>query len=158
MLAACPQLLNARWLHDETVLHFVAIGECTDAVRFLALRGADVNAGNEFGDSALIDVAGLGFVEIVDVLLNHGADANATSPITGNPLHAAAFFGHPAVMGRLLKGGADGTYRTRRGESIFDAVNDASASRREESSPSLRSMASRKLLRRRRIRAPTEVR
>ena len=91
MLAARPQLLNTRWLHEETVLHFVAIGEFTDAVRFLALRGADVNAVNEFGDSALIDVAGLGFVEIVNVLLNHGADANATAPITGNPLHAAAF-------------------------------------------------------------------
>ena len=125
MLAERPELLNARWIHDDTILHFVAIGGFADGVRFLALRGADVNAVNEFGDSALIDVAGLGLAEIADVLLAHGADPNATSSITGNPLHAAAFFGHAEVVGCLLKAGANGNYRTRRGESIFTAVKDA---------------------------------
>src|SRR6476659_1331218 len=85
MLAERPELLNARWIHDDTILHFVAIGGFSDGVRFLALRGADVNAVNEFGDSALIDVAGLGLAQIADVLLANGADANATSSITGNP-------------------------------------------------------------------------
>lgn len=132
MLIAHPELLNARWLHDDTVLHFLAIGGFADGVRFLAARGADVNAVNEFGDSALVDVAGLGLVEIAEILLSNGADPNAPSSITGNPLHAAAFFGHAEVLDRLLKAGANGTYRTRRGESIFDAVKEAPAGQREE--------------------------
>src|SRR5262247_2834731 len=74
MLSACPQLLDARWLHDETVLHFLAVEGFTEAVRFLAECGADVNAKNEFGDAALIDVVLLGNAEIAALLLRHGAD------------------------------------------------------------------------------------
>lgn len=132
MLTERPELLNARWIHHDSILHFLAIGGFADGVRFLAARGADVNAVNEFGDSALVDVAGLGLADIADILVNHGADPNASSSITGNPLHAAAFFGHAAVVSRLLAAGAVGTYRTRRGESIFDAVRDAPAVHREE--------------------------
>ena len=57
MLAQRPELLDARWIHDETVLHFLAIEGFTEGVRFLAVRGADVNAVNEFGDTALVDIA-----------------------------------------------------------------------------------------------------
>jgi ankyrin repeat protein len=59
LLAAHPDLIIARWLHGETVLHFLAVEGFTEGVKFLAERGADVNALNEFGDSALIDVAGV---------------------------------------------------------------------------------------------------
>jgi ankyrin repeat protein len=60
MLIERPDLLNARWTHEETVLHFLAIEGFTEGVRFLAARGADVNAVNEFGETALVDIAGLG--------------------------------------------------------------------------------------------------
>jgi ankyrin repeat protein len=40
-----------------------------DAARFLAERGADVNAVNELGDSRLIDVAILGHTAIAEILL-----------------------------------------------------------------------------------------
>jgi hypothetical protein len=40
-------LINARWLHGETVLHFLAVEGFTEGVKFLAERGADVNAVNE---------------------------------------------------------------------------------------------------------------
>src|SRR5437867_2441755 len=76
LLREHPNLLNARWIHNETVLHFLAIEGFAEGVRFLASRGADVNAVNEFGDSALIDVAVLGNDEIADALLRHGANPN----------------------------------------------------------------------------------
>ena len=68
LLAAHPDLLNARWLHGETVLHFVAVEGFTESVTFLAERGADVNEVNDFGDPPLIDVAILGHTDIAEVL------------------------------------------------------------------------------------------
>src|SRR5437764_169484 len=36
LLAAHPDLINARWLHGETVLHFLTVEGFGDGVRFLA--------------------------------------------------------------------------------------------------------------------------
>ena len=104
MLRERPELLNARWIHDETALHFLAIEGFVDAVRFLAVRGADVNAVNEFGDTALVDIAALGHTEVAAVLLSHGADPNAKSVVRENPLHAAARAGHAALVRSLDQG------------------------------------------------------
>jgi len=132
MLAQSPELLNARWIHEETVLHFLAIEGFTEGVRFLAVRGADVNAVNEFGDTALVDIAALGLTEIADVLLSHGADPDAQSELRNNPLHAAARAGHADVVKRLLQAGANGRYRTHLGETVFDATNECPPEQREE--------------------------
>ena len=72
LLAAHPDLIEARWIHGETLLHFLAVEGFIDAVRFLAERGADVNAVNEFGDAPLIDIAALGIADAAGVLLCHG--------------------------------------------------------------------------------------
>jgi ankyrin repeat protein len=138
MLNERPELLNARWIHDETVLHFLAIEGFTEGVRFLAVRGADVNAVNEFGDTALVDIAGLGLTEIADVLLTHGANPDARSESRDNPLHAAARAGHAELVRRLLKAGANARYCTDLGESVFDAVNENPSAERQETLAALR--------------------
>src|SRR5262245_55968258 len=74
LLAAHPDLINARWIHGETVLHFLAVEGFIEGVTFLAERGADVNRVNEFGDAPLIDVAVLGHTDIAAVLIRHGAN------------------------------------------------------------------------------------
>jgi ankyrin repeat protein len=132
MLAEHPELLNARWMHEETVLHFLAIEGFTEGVRFLAVRGADVNALNEFGDTALVDVAVVGSTEIADILLSHGANPDAQSEVRENPLHAAARAGHAELVRHLLKAGANPRYRTDLEETIFDAVNENLSAEREE--------------------------
>src|SRR4029079_11922684 len=103
MLEEQPELLDARWIHNETVLHFLAIEGFADGVRFLASRGADVNAVNEFGDTALVDVASLGLAYIIDILLTHGASPDATSQTRESALHAATAAGHVDVVHALLK-------------------------------------------------------
>ena len=138
MLAERPDLLNARWIHGETVLHFLAIEGFTEGVRFLAVRGADVNAVNEFGDTALVEIAALGLTEIADILVGHGANPDAQSETRENPLHAAARGGHVEVVRRLLKAGANARYCTDLGETIFDAVNESPSRRREETLAVLR--------------------
>jgi ankyrin repeat protein len=138
MLIERPDLLNARWIHEETVLHFLAIEGFTEGVRFLAVRGADVNAVNEFGDTALVDIAGLGLTEVADVLLSHGANPDAHSELRDNPLHAAARAGHAELVRRLLRAGANARYRTHLGETVFDAVNENTSEVRQETLAVLR--------------------
>jgi hypothetical protein len=46
LLSVHPQLIDARWIHNETVVHFLAVEGFTDAVKFLAECGANVNAVN----------------------------------------------------------------------------------------------------------------
>jgi ankyrin repeat protein len=125
LLAQHPGLLNARWTHHETVLHFLAIEGFADGVTFLASRGADVNAVNEFGDSPLVDVVGLALEDIAGTLLRHGANPNADSPTRDNALHTAARTGNARLVALLLAAGADGRYRTDLEESVFDAVDEA---------------------------------
>jgi len=125
LLAAHPDLLNARWIHNETVLHFLAVEGFADGVKFLASRGADVNLVNEFGDPPLVDVAVLGYDGIAEILLRHGADPNASSATQDNALHAAACSGHARLVRTLLDAGANARYRTDLDELVFDAIDRA---------------------------------
>lgn len=89
LLEEHPRLLNARWMSDETALHYLAIEGFNDAVGFLLAHGADVNV-NGFGDSPLTDVAVLGRNDIAKMLLDAGADPNGALTQYGErPIHAA---------------------------------------------------------------------
>ena len=119
---AHPELLNARWIHDETVLHFLAIEGFASGVAFLLEHGAEVDAVNGFGDTALSDVVSLGEVAIARLLLAHGANPNVTSRTQDNPLHAAVQRGDAGMAELLLEAGADPGVRTDLDESILDVV------------------------------------
>jgi len=57
---------------------FIAAGEGrSDVVRYLLAEGADVNAREKLGDTALTEAAYYGHVALVKELLAHGADINA---------------------------------------------------------------------------------
>jgi ankyrin repeat protein len=132
LLAQHPGLLNARWMHDETVLHFLAIEDFADGVRFLLAHGADVNTVNEFGDSPLVDVSGLSRNEIAKMLLTAGANPNGPStPHRECPLHNAARKGHIGLVKLLLEAGADPRYVNSYKETIFDALDEAAPEDRQ---------------------------
>lgn len=131
LLRQHPQLLNARWMHDESVLHFLAVEGFADGVEFLAKCGADVNAVNEFGDSPLVDVAVLGNHRIAEVLLRHGANPNATSTAWDNVLHAAVHSGNADLVDLLLRFGSDGCYLTDLGQCWFDILPESSEQRQQ---------------------------
>jgi len=107
LLEAHPQLKDARRLHGETPLHFLAIEGFADAVRFLARLGFDVNAQNRFGDTALVDCVTLKSATMVQTLLELGANPNGPSPTQGVPLRAAVAAGHLLMVELLLRAGAD---------------------------------------------------
>jgi ankyrin repeat protein len=122
LLRQNPELHDARWIHDETVLHFLAIEGYLDAVRFLGGLGFDVNTKNEFGDAPIIDVATIGNVEMAETLLALGADPNATSATSDNVLSCTIRSGNVELVDLLLNAGANADYVTDLGETIFDVA------------------------------------
>lgn len=121
LLASHPELRDARYLHDETVLHFLAIEDYPDAVAFLAAKGFDVDSRNEFGDTPLLDVVRLGNSNVAKLLLDHGASPNVES-VVGTPLHCAIERGSVEIVKLLLEAGADPYYTTQYDETIADAL------------------------------------
>jgi ankyrin repeat protein len=76
-------------------------------VESLLAQGADPNAKDKKGKSALQLAARGGYADVVDVLLGAKADINLRANDGGTALTAAAGEGHPGVVERLLKAGAD---------------------------------------------------
>ena len=130
LLKDYPALLNSRWIHNETVLHFLAVENYLDGVRFLANLGANVDSTNEFGDTALIDVAILGNDKVAEVLLEHGANPNSSSETNDNPLHCAVASGNARLVGLLLDYGAKHSYERDIGETVIDVLPQKAASRK----------------------------
>lgn len=134
LLREHPELLQARYLHDETPLHFCAVEGFTAGVRFFARAGVPVDAANRFGDTPLTDAAALGNLEVVRLLLHHGADPNAKSRTRECVLHDAVSNGHAEVVAALLDAGARADYVTTLGETVWDALPKSGSGRDELSS------------------------
>jgi ankyrin repeat protein len=124
ILSANPWLRDARWLHEETILHFLAIEGTAEQVELLGQWDFDPNAVNKFGDSPLIDVATLGREDVAGVLLQVGANPNARSATMGCVLHCAVRSGNPRLVELLLARGADPNCVTELGETVLDALSD----------------------------------
>lgn len=105
LLTQHPELRDARYLHDETALHFLAIEGFVDAVEFLAGEGFDLEATNEFGDTALVDVVMMGNEAAVTALLRLGANPNASGHL-GSALTHAIGMGRAEILDLLLEAGA----------------------------------------------------
>lgn len=65
--------------------------------------GCDVNARDEFGDTALIVASERGYLAVVKLLLERGADVNLTDPDGRSPLACATERGHKEVVDLLNK-------------------------------------------------------
>lgn len=98
--------VNVRDSHEETPLMYAAVVGSAEAMEFLISQGADLNAQNRFGSTALIwsatDLAK------VRLLVEHGADVNLASKKGRTALLVAAMSDHSAAIVRyLLSNGAD---------------------------------------------------
>jgi hypothetical protein len=86
-------------------MHAVLFGDVA-TVRLLLDKGADVNATNPVGATALLWAAG--DAAKANLLLDRGANPNIKTALGRTPLLAAApIVGNGAVVARLLKAGAD---------------------------------------------------
>ena len=86
---------------------WAAANDDLELVRALIKAGANVEATNQFGTTALTEAAIIGSAPIIDALLKAGADPNTKNPEGETPLMAVARSGKVDAAKRLLEAGAD---------------------------------------------------
>lgn len=102
---------------EATVADAARLGDAT-AVRALLKNGADVNAAQGDGMTALHWAAQKGDAELVGMLLSAGANVRATTRLGGyTPMHLASQAGHARAVAALLAAGAAADVRTTTGAS-----------------------------------------
>jgi ankyrin repeat protein len=103
LVAAC--VLVAACDKNTPLMDKVVAGDKA-GVSALIAKGADVNARNNYGWTALSHAARAGNAELVKLLLAHGADVNARDQSGWTALMRAAMKGHVDVVRVLLEHGA----------------------------------------------------
>ncbi len=111
-------LLAAAWIPSDAPVADAAMqGQGVDAVRALVEKGADVNAAQGDGMTALHWAAVNGDVELTRFLVSAGARLDATTRLGHyTPLHLAAREGKGAVIRALLDAGDVANRETATGE------------------------------------------
>jgi len=104
-------LLLAAWVsispaQGNPVSEAVQKGDMEELKRLLK-SGADVNARDRSGNTALASAALLGDEEAAKILLDHGAAVNLRGPGGATPLLLACMVGSPELMRTLLDSGAE---------------------------------------------------
>ena len=106
MLLACPVVAVGANAADVPLVDAVKAQDA-EAVRTLLADGADVNAPQPDGATALHWAAYRDDVETAELLIGGGANVNAANELGATPLWLAAGNGSAAMVGRLLDAGAD---------------------------------------------------
>jgi ankyrin repeat protein len=97
--------LDVKDTRGSTPVIIAAYNGQLDAVRALALKGADVCAGDAQGQTALMGVSFKGYKEIASILAEK-CDVNAQSNAGQTALMFASLFGRTEVVQLLLSKGA----------------------------------------------------
>ncbi|NVO04522.1 MAG: ankyrin repeat domain-containing protein [Rhodoferax sp.] len=89
------------------LLAYAARNGMAEVVRLMIARGANVNAADTEGFSALMEAASNGNVDSVKRLVASGANVNAASKSGWTALHGAAMRGHQSALEYLVAQGAN---------------------------------------------------
>ena len=96
-------------------------------INSLLAQGAQVNAKNGSGETALHAAAALGRAGAVGLLLQKGANPNAKTSGGWTPLHSAARFRHAQVARLLIGRGASLNVRNNQGKTPFALAEQVGA-------------------------------
>ena len=78
MVADNPEVLQMRSGLGETPLHYLAVENHIDGVKWLYEKGSNLDTKNQFGTPVVFEVAQLGYRDLLVWLLKHGVDINVT--------------------------------------------------------------------------------
>eukprot|EP01061_Rhynchopus_euleeides_P004378 TRINITY_DN13630_c0_g1_i1.p2 TRINITY_DN13630_c0_g1~~TRINITY_DN13630_c0_g1_i1.p2 ORF type:complete len:408 (+),score=159.76 TRINITY_DN13630_c0_g1_i1:67-1224(+) len=108
--------IQAGFPVEDRLLIIAANNGHKDTVRYLAQRGADVNAAvGPRHETALLSAARQGLAGMCEVLLEMGARPDAIDPVGKSALHLAAQAGHTVCVELLLHSGVDINLKDTRG-------------------------------------------
>ena len=120
--APAPEMAGQQAVNPKDQALIQAI-ENKDEKQVTALlnEGANPNAVNQYGESALQLAVANGSYEMVDALIDHQADVNkvAATPEAKSPLLLAAEQGDERMVHRLLEAGADATKKDEQGKTAM---------------------------------------
>ena len=104
---ALALMLAGASIHASSPVADAAMKGDADMVRTLVRQGADVNAAQPDGMTALHWAALNGDLKVMDVLLVAGAATESLTRLGGyTPLHLASSKGHAPIVARLLEAGS----------------------------------------------------
>lgn len=111
----------------EPAEDLISAAERGDAavVKVLLAKGADVNAKDDGGRTALMTASDNGHLDVVKALLAKGADVNATASNGWTALMAASYNGHVDVVKTLLAKGTDVNAKDNDGATALDVATAA---------------------------------
>jgi len=99
-----PQVLNTIDSDERmTALHYVSGSGRMEVACYLLDQGADIDAIDSTGETALHWACTRGYLGMVEVLVSRGANPALADCIEWTPLIGAAYSGHMAVVGHLLR-------------------------------------------------------
>jgi len=125
---------------NEDLIAAVQMGNAKKA-RSLLDRGAEPNAKDRLGTTALHLAALWGHKDIVSMLIAQGADVNATDDERWTPLHVAAMKGNAELLEVLMAHGASQSIIDRKGKTPVDLAEE---NRRKEAVDFLRQYTGKK--------------
>ena len=91
---------------DKVFLQAVISGDIAEVKRLIE-EGADVNAQNYYGETALMFASNFGYTEVAQLLIEEGADVNAGDDEGMTALMKASIRGKTKVAKLLIEEGAD---------------------------------------------------
>ncbi len=139
LLAALPAAYADGPEPQKQVWRAAMKGEA--ALTALLSSGVSVNTSDWEGETALMEAADKGQLEVVRLLLRHGADVNAADEDGETALMRAADDGHTEVVRALIAAGADVNARDEDGET---ALSNAEEERHLETARVLREAGARR--------------
>jgi len=99
--------------NGDTALHIVVKRKASDWMGFIIQKGANLDARDNEGNSALMDATRIGYAEGVDLLVKVGAAVDLANSRGETPLIAAVQNRDVACVRLLLAGGASPTVTDR---------------------------------------------
>jgi ankyrin repeat protein len=106
ILFCCGFLLCSSCAKTFPLIRAATLGDLPEVKR-LAAKGAEVNAKDYYGDTALIQASYNGHVEVVQALLSKGAEVNGKTNDGDTALMWASSSSHVEVVQALLSKGAE---------------------------------------------------
>ncbi len=114
---------------NTPLMKTVCDDEDTSACSFLLKAGAEVNAKNKDGESALTIAVAYGNIKMAELLLIHGADIDNKDRDGFTPLMRAVFSGDFELVEVLLKNGASLNLKDNRGLTALNCAASRGASK-----------------------------